>query len=161
MNRESPNSPSDESISYGHNEMQYPEVDDMALHSGSHPGSSNIEQAKEMTRNASFGSHPGSSTPERQGKEMTPEEKAKATLIKKPKGDSEWHFGQNIECWRQYLTSRKLRTRWTTGSNSVVQQNLIGYQIANLKLNLRGEKESKIHIPSWNLHFVFHFCPQV
>ena len=39
-----------------------------------------------------------------------------------------------------------LRTRWTTESNSVVQRNLIGYLIASLKPNRRGEKESKIHI---------------
>ena len=54
-----------------------------------------------------------------------------------------------------------LRTRWTIEPNIVVQQNLIGYPIANLKLNPRGEKESKIHIPSWKVHFVSHFCPEV
>ena len=32
-----------------------------------------------------------------------------------------------------------LRTRWTTEANSVLQQNLIGYLIANLNRNLRGE----------------------
>ena len=32
---------------------------------------------------------------------------------------------------------------------SVLKLNLIGYLIAILKLNLRGEKESKILISSW------------
>ena len=51
-----------------------------------------------------------------------------------------------------------LRTRWTIESNSVVQQNLIGYLIANLKPKLREERASQIHIPSWKLHFVSHLC---
>ena len=43
-----------------------------------------------------------------------------------------------------------LRTRWTIESNSVLQQNLIEYLvIAILKLNLTGERESKIQISSW------------
>ena len=41
-----------------------------------------------------------------------------------------------------------LRSQSTRASNSLLRQNLIGYLIVNLKLNLRGEKESKIHIPS-------------
>ena len=42
-----------------------------------------------------------------------------------------------------------LRTRWNIESNSILQQNRIGYLIAILKLNLTGERGSKIHIPSW------------
>ena len=50
----------------------------------------------------------------------------------------------------------KLRTRWTIESNSVAQQNLIGYLIANLKPKLWEERASQIHIPSWKLHFESH-----
>ena len=54
-----------------------------------------------------------------------------------------------------------LRFRWTIASNSLQRQNLIEYPIVNLKLNLREEKESQIHIPSWKLHFVSHLCSEV
>ena len=47
-----------------------------------------------------------------------------------------------------------LRSRWTIASNSLQRQNLI----VNLKLTLREERESQIHIPSWNWHFVSHLC---
>ena len=39
-----------------------------------------------------------------------------------------------------------LRSRWTIESNSVLQQNLIGNLIANLKPKLREERASQIHI---------------
>ena len=45
----------------------------------------------------------------------------------------------------------KLRTQLTIESNSLLQQNLVGYLIVNLKLKLREERESQIHIPSWKL----------
>ena len=51
-----------------------------------------------------------------------------------------------------------LRTRLTIESNSLGQQNIIGYLIANLKQKLREERESQIHIPSWKLHFIWHLC---
>ena len=51
-----------------------------------------------------------------------------------------------------------LRTHLTIESNSLGQQNLIGYLIANLKPKLREERESQIHISSWKLHFVSHLC---
>ena len=54
-----------------------------------------------------------------------------------------------------------LRTRLTIESNSLGQQNLIGYLIANLKPKLREERASQIHIPSWKLHFVSHLCSYV
>ena len=51
-----------------------------------------------------------------------------------------------------------LRTQLTIESNSLLQQNLIEYLIANLKPKLLEEGESQIHIPSWKLHFVSHLC---
>ena len=54
--------------------------------------------------------------------------------------------------------AEKLRSRWTIAFNSLQRQNPIGYPIVNLKLKLREERESQIHIPSWKLHFVPHFC---
>ena len=51
-----------------------------------------------------------------------------------------------------------LRTRLTIESNSLGQQNLIGYLVANLKPKLPEERASQIHIPSWKLHFVSHLC---
>ena len=56
---------------------------------------------------------------------------------------------------------RMLRTQLTIESNSLRQQNLIGYLIANLKPKLREERASQIHIPSWKLHFVSHLCSEV
>ena len=51
-----------------------------------------------------------------------------------------------------------LRTQLTIESNSLRQQNLIGYLIANLKPKLWEERASEIHIPSWKLHFETHLC---
>ena len=74
-------------------------------------------------------------------------------------------------CWREnsrgvrrsispWLTTawKMLRTRLTIESNSLGQQNLIGYLIANLKPKLWEERASQIHIPSRKLHFESHLC---
>ena len=53
------------------------------------------------------------------------------------------------------------RTQLTIESNSLGQQNLIGYLIANLKPKLWEERASQIHIPSRKLHFVSHLCSHV
>ena len=56
------------------------------------------------------------------------------------------------------VSAALLRTQLTIESNSLGQQNLIGYLIANLKPKLREERASQIHIPSWKLHFESHLC---
>ena len=46
--------------------------------------------------------------------------------------------------------AKRNQTPWVSGFYAAGGPSLlIGYLIANLKLNLRGEKEPKIHVPSW------------
>ena len=70
-------------------------------------------------------------------------------MLAEKEQSSEAARAEAVQMKKERTAAMLLRTRWTIESNSVVQQNLIGYLIASLKLNLRGEKESKIHIPSW------------
>ena len=73
------------------------------------------------------------------------------------------------ECWLDTFIKKKpddasisIRTKQKMKENTpkliTELENLIEYLIANLKLNLREERESQIHIPSWKLHFVSHLC---